>query len=351
MEISKTENDVIDKLIDYVLLNAYSLNAFGLYNGKAGLALSLFEVAAMRQNERLADHAVELMKESLYFVNGDVGFENGLSGIAFMLLYVDRYHQYISADFDSLFGKGRKRIKSGLSEIVKHDEYCFREIEILSYLSVLGEKRDEEENTLFKALLSGIFSRFEILLKNIKSLENKKTKCVICNQFGKLLHILSVFRVYFSKHLYDEKRLFSLCRKFCEFYAESVFAGNYELGYFLRLYGENRKNPFISEMACRMKDNGLNSIYPAALSLRQKIDLMFLLEKDVSVCHSLIDTLYRSIWQTKGKSTEQSIRSNINPEALTCGFGEGVSRLLTYWVYRTSIASGCNVTRFDTLFM
>ncbi len=72
------EKDIIEKLIDYVLLNAYSVSAAGLDNGKAGLALSLFEVAAFRQDERLANHAVELMKESLYTIIRDIIFERGM---------------------------------------------------------------------------------------------------------------------------------------------------------------------------------------------------------------------------------------------------------------------------------
>lgn len=35
----------IRKIVDYMLLNACSINSSGLYSGKAGIALTLFEVA------------------------------------------------------------------------------------------------------------------------------------------------------------------------------------------------------------------------------------------------------------------------------------------------------------------
>ncbi len=43
------------KLVDYCLLNACSVNSSGLYNGKAGIALALFDVARYLQDEYIND--------------------------------------------------------------------------------------------------------------------------------------------------------------------------------------------------------------------------------------------------------------------------------------------------------
>lgn len=67
----------IIKLIDYVLLNAYSTNSAGLYNGKAGLSLCLFEASHFLNNEYLEEQAFELLLEALLTKNNDIGFENG----------------------------------------------------------------------------------------------------------------------------------------------------------------------------------------------------------------------------------------------------------------------------------
>ena len=78
----------ISKLVDYLLLNAYSVNSSGLYNGKAGISLCLFEMSRFLQDEYIEEQAFELLKEFLLTKNEDIGFENGLSGVGYVLLYL-----------------------------------------------------------------------------------------------------------------------------------------------------------------------------------------------------------------------------------------------------------------------
>lgn len=77
-DILAMETDVVRKLCDYILLNAYSVNSTGLYNGKAGFALCLFDVAYKLHDEYLEEQAYELLQEALLSRNEDIGFENGL---------------------------------------------------------------------------------------------------------------------------------------------------------------------------------------------------------------------------------------------------------------------------------
>ena len=80
-DILAMETDVVRKLCDYILLNAYSVNSTGLYNGKAGFALCLFDVAYKLHDEYLEEQAYELLQEALLSRNEDISFENGLSGM------------------------------------------------------------------------------------------------------------------------------------------------------------------------------------------------------------------------------------------------------------------------------
>lgn len=65
--------DLINKITDYVLLNAYSLNSSGFYNRKAGVALTLFEVARLMEEDYLEEHAFNLM---------DMSEDGTVSGVA-----------------------------------------------------------------------------------------------------------------------------------------------------------------------------------------------------------------------------------------------------------------------------
>ena len=47
----------IRKLVDYISLNACSVNSSGLYNGKSGISLALFETAKCLQDTEIEDKA------------------------------------------------------------------------------------------------------------------------------------------------------------------------------------------------------------------------------------------------------------------------------------------------------
>lgn len=64
----------VRKLIDYVLLNACSVNSSGLYNGKAGMSLALFEAARLLKDPYIEEQAFDLLQEALLSKNEDIGF-------------------------------------------------------------------------------------------------------------------------------------------------------------------------------------------------------------------------------------------------------------------------------------
>lgn len=106
---------LLPKFIDYLLLNAYSVHSTGLYNGKAGLSLVLFEAARLLQNKGAEEHAFELLQEALTTQNPDIGFENGLSGVGFVLHYLIK-NQFVEADFQEVFGEKLYTIQSTIEE-------------------------------------------------------------------------------------------------------------------------------------------------------------------------------------------------------------------------------------------
>ena len=56
--------DKILKIVDELLLNISFINSSGLYNGKAGIALSLFEAARFLQDEQIEDKAFDIFQGS-----------------------------------------------------------------------------------------------------------------------------------------------------------------------------------------------------------------------------------------------------------------------------------------------
>lgn len=93
---------LIRKQADFVMLNSCSVNSSGLYNGKAGMALALFETANILDDNYIEEQALQTLQEALLTQNKDTSFESGLSGIGYVLLCLIR-NELIDADFDELF--------------------------------------------------------------------------------------------------------------------------------------------------------------------------------------------------------------------------------------------------------
>ena len=67
-------------LASHLHSNAVNINSSGLYAGKAGVALALFEAAHFLRDNEMEDVAFALLQEALISNTDDIGFENGLSG-------------------------------------------------------------------------------------------------------------------------------------------------------------------------------------------------------------------------------------------------------------------------------
>ncbi len=92
------------KIADYLILSSTNTLETGIYKGKAGHALSLFELAALIDNENIEQAAFNIIKEALLTRTQNINFKEGLSGLGHVLLYLIKYN-FIDADFRELFGE------------------------------------------------------------------------------------------------------------------------------------------------------------------------------------------------------------------------------------------------------
>lgn len=117
--MKQEDQERLQQLADYLILNGYSKDLSGLYFGKAGISLVLFEIARALENEWIDDHAFEFMNQSLLSKTTKCDLENGLGGIAYALQYaIDQ--QFIDAGFDELFGEQMKLLCRNFKEVNKY---------------------------------------------------------------------------------------------------------------------------------------------------------------------------------------------------------------------------------------
>ena len=139
--------DLISKITDYILLNAYSINSSGFYHGKAGVSLALFEVSRLLQDDYLEEHAFELLQESLLYKGEDLGFADGYAGISFVFHYLID-NKFIDADIDELFGEQELELQSFVGKMISVTNIPTSTLSICIdqlYLLRREEERNKEE--------------------------------------------------------------------------------------------------------------------------------------------------------------------------------------------------------------
>lgn len=321
----------IRSFADYVLLNAYSINQPGFYNGKAGLSLALFEVARLLQDEYLEEHAYELIKEAL--VDGKrslYSFENGLSGIGYVLRYLIN-NGFIEADFNELFGYEVNEMKSKFEEEGYLQSIQKQSVTMGYFFNSpieawkLTEQTINELNRLLEApflsspllIKKRIFKQYELLLKVIAS-------CTGDIDVSELLY------------------------KYTVLYQKGLGVSNFFIGYYMRQLAKQRNE--IIEVAEQIMSRSLANYRPEVLPLSQCIDWLYLLRKNETLYQHEIQILENQLINPERMALKQALNQFISPGSLICSYENGISRWLLYAVYWCASKRGEDTTRFNDLF-
>ncbi|WP_315578923.1 hypothetical protein [Hoylesella oralis] len=306
MQINVDQQALVGKLVDFILLNAFSIESSGLYNGKAGLSLSLFQTAKYLQDEYIESQAFELLKEALLYNGDDIGFEDGLSGIGYVLLFLIR-NNYIDADFYDLFGVQNDKIITGINQ--------FREKSIpdLGMLRMSYFLKDESSQHLpssgAKSALVCIFNIIEtylsLQLSNLERLDNKIAK----------FSTIKLFEEYLAAVIYCHYEDYSreLLSTYTKLYTKGKLMSQYRIGFLISRL--DIKGEF-----AEVSNNQRFSLNPSdAMSLRDLINFAQMHNnKDILISDKNLNVI------------EQHIIEHIPKGAFMAGYEEGVSRLLCY---------------------
>lgn len=146
---------LIRKISDFVLLNAYSTESSGFYNGKAGISLALFEVSRLLKDEYLEEHAFELLQEALLYKGDDMSFASGYFGISFVLHYLVE-NDFVEADIDDLLGEQEQKIQLASREVIPISQLAVSTLSTCIdrlYLLRCASERNREEIEQLEAYL------------------------------------------------------------------------------------------------------------------------------------------------------------------------------------------------------
>jgi hypothetical protein len=308
----------IRKLVDYLLLNACSINSSGLYNGKAGIAWALFEVARYLQDEYIEEQAFDLLQEALISKTDDIGFENGLGGIGHVLIYLIK-DGFIDADFDELFGEKYEKILSGFEKARENPKALQDSIRLNYFLTAVKSYRHPVDKRIDEAM-KGIFEANELFLAiqffDFKDIHYINNKTAVLSKFETYLKVVCECGYgNYSRVVLDD---------YADLYGSGRVKSSYKIAYYLEkldktgqyndVIGDNKRFSFLDDVR--------------NVSLRDRVELSQLSGNDK----------YLSLLLTgEENGIEKTVLKLMPPGVFKAGYEQGVSRLLIYLTDKKTI--------------
>ena len=306
-------DDFYKKLADYLILNAYSLRNTGFYNGKAGIALCLFETARHLENADIEEHAFELLQESLVLgeQKNDLSFESGLPGIAFVLLYLIR-NKFVDADFDELFGEHLPKITEGLKSVSDLVQY----FSFLRFFSLLSQTPGKEEFAGFTAnIRNAIETKWEQNVFEFTKVGSKLSRSQLIADFVLYLKINSMT---------DSPPSFHILKKYAEWYEEGKIAGRLEISFFLnRLHDKPEEDKeFFDRVSLQNETQALQEleINYKKLSLAGQLDLLYLLNRQPDQYGEYISLLEKNLFISSPEKFQSHLLKKIPGDKFIPGY-------------------------------
>lgn len=306
----------IRKLVENILINAYSITSPGLYNGKAGIALALFEAAKYLNDENIEDKAFELFQEALIRSKNDYSFENGLSGIGYALIYLIN-NKFIDADFNDIFSEQSEKIIKEFENIDKYPNRILCSLKIIYFLSVLRNvhKEDARPNIIIEKVFQGVELYLSLQFLDWKNISYTNNKAIV----------LQTFETYLELVDYSEYNNFSnyLINSYSELYRIGRVGSSFTIGYYLNKI--NKRND-ITQYSVVINGNLINGIKNVHLNT-------FSLEERINIGRIAKSYLNIKLYEENIKNIKRLIRLNC-PQY---GYQYGLSRYLIYYLNKDEI--------------
>lgn len=311
----------IRKFVDYLLLNASSTDSLGLYNGKAGMSLALFETAQCLKDKYVEEQAFILIKEALVIKTNDVSFENGLSGIGYVLLYLIK-NNFIEADFCEIFKNKYERI---LQSIELFDN---KNADLPNYISMVYFFKEmsifyEKEKDYILPIVKKLFEACELYLSihffDFNNVFYAYDKNTVIQRFENYLLAVN----YFDKYSFSR----TLINNYIYLYHKGQIKGSLIIWLQLSIIA---KKYSMTELEYTSKQNigfVIKNINLNTISLR---DAIFLLHNFKA--HKMINDLNSLFYRNNLNQLEKTIKMFVPINKSYIGYEAGISRYLLHIV-------------------
>jgi len=319
-----SQEKTIRKIANQLLQDAEKVTSGGLYNGKAGLSLSLFMASRFLQDESLEDVAYQLLKESLAVKTRDISFENGRSGTGYALLYLIE-NNYLEADFDEIFGEENEMIIKNLSSIEKMPLLLLHLRQTVYFLSKVNgiKKEDSRISKIIQKFFEGLELYLIIQFQDFTDIRYINRKA----------DVLNIYKTYLKLIDYSGYNHFShaLLEDYAALYRNGKIMSSLETGFYLSKITERYNIKGYENVIKENFDYGIKNIHTSTLSLKERIDMAKIIDgigcKDVKV-----QELLPNIEDLQKEKALQDLLKAFDEKSFPFGSGAGLGRLLIYCI-------------------
>jgi len=336
------DNLIIRKIADYLYLNACSVNSSGLFNGKAGFAISIFETARLLKDEYFEEKAFELLQESLLSKNKDVGFENGLPGIGFVLIYLIE-NEFVDGDFNDLFSSIDDKIRQEIDYVIKSEQQKIGSL--LPIVTYLEKASDISKGKKYDEQIRVILAAVENELNNWILTRGRCQKSVLKPQYLNLLK--NYLKISFNHCLEVD---ISLLMTYCQRYEKGDFISDYVIGSYIFEFAKQQKEPYLTEIGQQNMKLAENLLSYRILTLSKRIEILYhkIKQEGVGKCHH--DFNSSGFKFESEESFERNVLKLIHQNSFIPGFEAGIARLLFFIVFLKTVSSNHDTSRFNLIF-
>ena len=300
-----TNEASIRKIVDHILLNACSVNSSGLYNGKAGMALALFEAARYLKDEYIEEQVFDLLQEALVTKTKDISFEDGLGGIGYVLLYLMR-NDFIDADFQELFGEQHQKMLLRIEELKEKSNSATNMLRLNYYLADVqrmfpaNRRIKKFIKTIFEAVEQDLVSQFS----DFGKLDDANNKILVLLRFE--CYLKTVCDCNYSDYS------LSLLNQYADLYRSGRIKSSFPIAYHLEKLGLQEK---YGDVIISNKQFSNQEVLLQHTSLRNLIEFAQLTGNDQIITEN---------------DMEESLLKQMPQGAFIAGYEQGLSRLLIY---------------------
>ncbi|MDD7304487.1 MAG: lanthionine synthetase LanC family protein [Bacteroidaceae bacterium] len=296
-----TAKNTIRELVYYVMLNGQLVEDFSFYNGKSGIALSLFEASRFLNDQTIEDYAYDLLSQSLLFQSTDISLETGLAGIGFVLEYLIQ-NKFIESNPKEIFNEQHEKIVHTFLQydVIKMNIDNLASIwPIASYLYVSGENRTKKQISSIK----------EMEMKNLYYLW-KKAKSNSENKE----YLTEILRGFLKNALFRSEIIPNVFfQQYTSLVKEGIFRRDVHIQFYMSSIKHSATNLFDNELHMMLKQ----------LSLVDRIDTKCLFKEPYLSQHNVRDYLCKKFFASRPQDLDEILSVIVmgkgNPTRLSFG--------------------------------